>query len=35
VPVVLTLGGGYARPTEATLEAYVGTWVEAKRVLGS
>jgi acetoin utilization deacetylase AcuC-like enzyme len=34
IPVVLTLGGGYARPIEATLEAYVGTWLEAKRVLG-
>lgn len=34
IPVVLTLGGGYARPIEATLEAYAGTWAEAKRVLG-
>ncbi|MEN9797471.1 MAG: hypothetical protein RL653_1167 [Pseudomonadota bacterium] len=34
IPVVTTLGGGYARPIESTLEAYVGTWTEAKRVLG-
>lgn len=26
LPVVLTLGGGYARPLEATLEAHVGTY---------
>ena len=35
IPVVLTLGGGYSRPLGPTLEAYAGTWVEAKRVLGA
>jgi acetoin utilization deacetylase AcuC-like enzyme len=31
VPVAVTLGGGYARPIEATVEACVGTWVELRR----
>lgn len=34
LPVVLTLGGGYAKPIEATLEAHVGTYREARRVFG-
>ena len=32
VPVALTLGGGYARPIEATLLAHEGTWLEARAV---
>lgn len=34
VPIVLTLGGGYAKPIEATIEACVGTWVELRRRFG-
>ncbi|MBL8923012.1 MAG: histone deacetylase [Myxococcaceae bacterium] len=34
VPVVVTLGGGYARPIEATIEACVGTYVELRRRFG-
>jgi len=33
-PVVVTLGGGYARPIEASVEASVGTWVELRRRFG-
>jgi acetoin utilization deacetylase AcuC-like enzyme len=32
IPLVLTLGGGYAKPIEATLEAHVGTYLEARAV---
>jgi len=32
VPLVLTLGGGYAKPIEATLEAHLGTYEEARAV---
>jgi acetoin utilization deacetylase AcuC-like enzyme len=32
LPLVLTLGGGYARPIEATLEAHLGTYLEARAV---
>ena len=32
--VVLTLGGGYARPLEATLEAHVGTYEVARERYG-
>ena len=35
VPVVLTLGGGYARPIELSVEAHAGTWVEARRIFGA
>src|SRR5690606_19681622 len=34
VPVVLTMGGGYAEPIEHTVEAHVGTWREARRLFG-
>src|SRR5262249_59827123 len=30
-PVVLTLGGGYAQPLEATIEAHVNVWRAARR----
>ncbi|HYZ89119.1 MAG TPA: histone deacetylase [Myxococcales bacterium] len=32
IPVVLTLGGGYAKPLEASVEAHCGTYREAKAV---
>lgn len=32
IPLALTLGGGYAKPIDATLEAHVGTYVEARAV---
>jgi acetoin utilization deacetylase AcuC-like enzyme len=32
LPVVLTLGGGYARPIALSVEAHAGTWREAKAV---
>jgi len=32
VPVTLSLGGGYARPIELSVEAYVNTWRVAKSV---
>jgi acetoin utilization deacetylase AcuC-like enzyme len=34
VPVVITLGGGYADPIELTAEAHTGTFRTAARVLG-
>jgi acetoin utilization deacetylase AcuC-like enzyme len=34
VPVVLTLGGGYARPIERTVEAHAGTYAEARALFG-
>jgi len=34
IPVVLTLGGGYARPVEASVEAHCGTYREARAVFG-
>jgi acetoin utilization deacetylase AcuC-like enzyme len=34
IPVVLTLGGGYAKPIERTLDAHEGTWREARAVFG-
>ena len=34
LPVVLTLGGGYAKPVEASVEAHCGTYREAKAVFG-
>jgi len=34
LPVVLTMGGGYARPIERTVEAHAGTYELAKRILG-
>ncbi|HZX41316.1 MAG TPA: histone deacetylase [Myxococcaceae bacterium] len=34
VPVVVTLGGGYARPLEATVRAHIGTYRAARMVWG-
>ncbi|MGZ6029299.1 MAG: histone deacetylase family protein [Myxococcaceae bacterium] len=34
VPVVVTLGGGYARPLEATVRAHIGTYRAARSVWG-
>jgi acetoin utilization deacetylase AcuC-like enzyme len=33
-PLVLTLGGGYARPIALSVDAHVGTWREARAVFG-
>jgi len=30
IPLVLTLGGGYARPIAHSVEAHVETWREAR-----
>jgi len=35
IPIVLTLGGGYARPIDRTVEAHVGTYRVAKEVFGA
>ncbi|GAC1346970.1 MAG: histone deacetylase [Myxococcales bacterium] len=32
LPIVLTLGGGYARPISLSVEAHAGTWREARSV---
>ena len=34
LPVVVTLGGGYARPLEATVRAHIGTYRAARMVWG-
>ena len=34
LPLVLTLGGGYARPIGRSVEAHLGTWEEARRAFG-
>jgi acetoin utilization deacetylase AcuC-like enzyme len=34
IPLVLTLGGGYASPVELSVEAHAATWREARSVLG-
>jgi acetoin utilization deacetylase AcuC-like enzyme len=34
VPIAVTLGGGYSRPIEATVEACIGTYVELRRRFG-
>ncbi len=34
LPVVLTLGGGYARPLERSVEAHIGTYEVAARMAG-
>ncbi|HVP63078.1 MAG TPA: hypothetical protein VMT11_21150 [Myxococcaceae bacterium] len=34
VPVVVTPGGGYARPLEVTVRAHIGTHRAARRVWG-
>jgi len=33
-PLVLTLGGGYARPIALSVDAHVGTWREARAAFG-
>src|SRR5262249_53347941 len=33
-PLVLTLGGGYARPLEASLEAHIGTYRALRQICG-
>src|SRR5437660_23046 len=33
VPLVLTLGGGYARPISLSVDAHVATWRESRGVL--
>ena len=35
LPLVVTLGGGYARPLEATIDAHLGTYRAARDVYGS
>jgi acetoin utilization deacetylase AcuC-like enzyme len=35
IPVVITLGGGYARPVEASVEAHAGTYREARAIFAS
>jgi len=34
LPVALTLGGGYAEPIEDSVQAHVGTWLEARELAG-
>jgi acetoin utilization deacetylase AcuC-like enzyme len=34
IPLVLTLGGGYASPIELSVEAHTATWREARSVFG-
>lgn len=34
LPIVLTLGGGYARPIDRSVEAHIGTYRAAREVLG-
>jgi acetoin utilization deacetylase AcuC-like enzyme len=34
IPLVLTLGGGYARPISLSVEAHAGTWREARAAFG-
>ena len=34
VPLVLTLGGGYARPISLSVDAHVATWRESRDVFG-
>jgi acetoin utilization deacetylase AcuC-like enzyme len=34
LPIVLTLGGGYARPLELSIEAHAGTYREARALFG-
>jgi acetoin utilization deacetylase AcuC-like enzyme len=35
IPVSLSLGGGYAQPIEASVEAYINTWRVVKELFGS
>jgi len=34
IPLVVTLGGGYSRPLEATVRAHIGTYRAARTVWG-
>ena len=34
IPLVLTLGGGYARPIALSVDAHLGTWREARSAFG-
>ena len=34
IPIVLTLGGGYAKPIDLSVDAHIGTWREARAVFG-
>jgi acetoin utilization deacetylase AcuC-like enzyme len=34
LPLVLTLGGGYAKPIDLSVDAHAGTWREARAVFG-
>ena len=34
IPVVLTLGGGYAKPIDLSVAAHAGTWAEARAAFG-
>jgi len=34
LPVVVTLGGGYGRPLEATIEAHANVWIAARQARG-
>ena len=34
IPLVLTLGGGYTKPVERSVEAHVGTWRQAREIFG-
>ena len=34
IPIVLTLGGGYAKPIDLSVDAHLGTWREARAVFG-
>lgn len=34
LPLVLTMGGGYAKPIERSVEAHARTYAEARRVFG-
>jgi len=34
IPLVLTLGGGYARPISLSVDAHLGTWRESRAVFG-
>jgi len=34
IPLVLTLGGGYTKPVERSVEAHVGTWRQAREISG-
>jgi acetoin utilization deacetylase AcuC-like enzyme len=34
IPLVLTLGGGYARPIALSVDAHLGTWREARGAFG-